>query len=100
MMKKIEGFVGIAPKIKSGEIEYCLWSDSNGALYSQILKNLTKTDHPGTHSTLLFQISCYLNPAATPPVMVGFNPVTFYKETSKNKDDAGFVKAILKHLFP
>lgn len=99
-MKKIEGFVGIAPKIKSGEVEYCLWSDPDGALYIQIIRNIIKTDHPGTHSILLFRISDYLNPAATSPEMVGFNPETFAKETSKNKDDAGFVKAILKHLFP
>lgn len=100
VMKKIEGFVGIAPKTKSGEVEYCLWSDPKGALLIQIIRNITKTDHPGTHSTLLFRISDYLNSAATPNEMAGFNPRTFAKETSRNKDDFGFVKAILKHLFP
>ena len=99
-MRKIDGFVGIAPKIKSGEVEYCLWSDSGGALYIQITKNITKTDHPGTHSSLLFRISDYLSPATISTNMDGFNPKTFAKETSKNKDDAGFVKAILKHFFP
>ena len=99
-MKKIEGFSATAPKIKSGKLEYCLWTDHDGALHVQIIQNITETEHPGTHSNLLFRVSDYLNPATTPLEMVGFNPETFSKATSNNNDDAGFVKAILRHLCP
>jgi hypothetical protein len=99
-MKKIEGFIALAPKIKSGEIEYCLWTDHDGALYVQIIKNVTETKTPGTHSNLLFRVSDYLNAETTPSILRGFNPETLTEETSRDNNDAGFVKAVLKHLFP
>ena len=99
-MKKIEGFVAIAPKIKSGEVEYCLWTDSEGALYVQVIRNITETDNPGSHSNLLFRVSDYLVMETTPHIMRGFSPDTFTAETSKDNNDAGFVKAVLKHLLP
>ena len=102
-MKKIKNFVAVAPKIKPGSLEYCLWTDDDGALYVQIVRNLTETMSPGTHPKLLFRISDFLNDRNTGDTsrsILGVNPETFSEETSKNNDDAGFIKAILKHLFP
>ena len=98
-MKKIEGFAAIAPKIKSGEVEYCLWTDNDGALYVQIIRNIVDATKAGTHSNLLFRVSEYLGREESFQKMHGYNPVTFVEETSKDNNDAGFVKAILKQLF-
>ena len=99
-MKKIEGFVATAPKIKSGMIEYCLWTDANGALYVQILRNIVKTTNPGTHSNLLFRVFDYLNVETSPSEMHGYNPETYVKECSKDNNDFRFLKAAIKHLLP
>ena len=104
-MKKVENFIPVAPKIKSGkvELEYCLWAATDGALYVQIVRNLGETTSPGTHSNLLFRASDYLNDRNTGSAykdMRGLNPVTFEDEPSRANDDPGFVKAILRHLFP
>lgn len=58
---------------------------------------------PGTHSGLLFRASDYLKDRNTGNAykdMRGLNPDTFKDEPSRANDDAGFVKAILIHLFP
>jgi hypothetical protein len=102
-MKKIENFVATAPKIKFGQLEYCLWTDDEGALYVQINRNLTETDSPGKHSKLLFRVSRYLNNKNTDndsEEMRGIDPITLTEEVSKDNNDVAFIKAILKHLFP
>lgn len=99
-MKKIEGFIATASKIKSGKIEYCLWTDVNGALYVQILRNIIRTSKPGTHSNLLFRVTDYLNVETSPTQMLGFNPETYGKEYSKDNNDFAFLKAVIKHLLP
>lgn len=102
-MKKIENFSAVAPKLKLGKLEYCLWTADDGALYVQILRNLTKTKEPGTHSKLLFRVSDYLddrNATSALKEMRGINPETSSEETPGDDDHAGFVKAILRHLFP
>ena len=102
-MKKIENFFAVAPKIKSGALEYCLWTSDEGALYVQISRNLTDTDSPGKHSKLLFLVSRYLSNRNTDndsEEMRGVNPITFSEEVSKDNNDVAFIKAILKHLFP
>ncbi len=102
-MKKIENFVAVAPKLKPGSLEYCLWTDDDGALYVQMVRNLTDTMTPGTHPKLLFRVADYLNDrniVGASQGMRGINPETFSEEISRNNDDAGFLKAILKHLFP
>ena len=102
-MKKIEGFVASAPKIKLGTLEYCLWVDEQGALYVQIFRNLTNTTTPGTHSKLLFRVADYLNDGNAVDAsqgIRGINPETFREETSKNNDDPGFIKAIVTQLLP
>lgn len=102
-MKKIENFIAVAPKLKSGNIEYCLWTDEGGALYIQMLRNLTKTKKPGTCSKLLFRVADYLNDCNTvntSTVMRGFNCITFSEEIAEDKDNAKFIEAVLKHLFP
>jgi hypothetical protein len=102
-LNKIENFSAIASKLKTGSLEYCLWTDANGALYVQIVRNRTNTQKPGTHSKLLFRVSAYLNDRYLEnelPVIRGINPETFREETSENNDDSGFIKAILRHLLP
>ncbi len=104
-MKKIETFTAVAPKLKSGklELEYCLWTNTDGALYVQIVRNLTNTASPGTHSNLLFRVSDYLNGRNTENAsqeMRGINPETFSEETPRDNNNTEFVKAVLRHLFP
>lgn len=101
--KKIEDFIAIAPKLKAGSLEYCLWTDDDGAFYVQIIRNLIKTEVPGTHSKLLFRISDYLNDRNSENALQGIrgiNPETLSAEASENNDDSAFVKAILRHLLP
>lgn len=102
-MKKIENFVAVAPKIKTGSLQYCLWTDDDGALYVQIVRNLTETMTPGTHPKLLFRVADYLNDRNIGDAsrkMHGINPETFSDEISRDNDTAGFLKTILNHLFP
>ena len=102
-LQKIANFTAVASKLTSGELEYCLWTDHDGALYVQILRNLTNTKHPGTHSKLLFKVSDYLNLQSTANLsrgVPGIDAETFKEDQSQNKDDPGFIKAILKQLFP
>lgn len=102
-MKKIENFVAVAPKIKSGALEYFLWTSDEGALYVQISRNIIDTDTPGKHSKLLFQVSRHLssrNADNDTEEIRGINPITFFEEVSKDNNDVAFIKAILKHLFP
>lgn len=102
-MKKIESFIAEAPKLKSGTIEYCLWTSNEGLLYIQILKNITATANPGTHSKLLFCVSKLLIQYNTKSPLIdlyGLNPETFDEEKSGNDNDSYFLKAILNHLIP
>jgi hypothetical protein len=98
-MKKIEGFLGVAPNLsETGSLEYCLWVDDSGALYVQIVKN---TGH-GKHSKLLFRVSDFIKEAGidirTP--IPGRNPDSFKEESSSITNDTGFLKAVIKHLLP
>ncbi len=102
-MKKIESFIAEAPKLKSGTIEYCLWASKEGPLYIQILRNITETTNPGTHSKLLFCVSELLlqfNDKGSLKDLHGLNPETFDEEKSSNDNDSYFLKAILNHLIP
>lgn len=98
-MKKIEGFEATAPKSKNGNLEYCLWTDDNGALFFQITKNNIETKKPGTHSNLLFRISDYLNRNQEMKI-IGFNLQTKINEVSHDNNDEAFIKAIVNHLLP
>jgi len=101
-MKKIENFTAIAPKLNSGALEYCLWTDNDGALYVQIIRNIIDTQSPGKHSDLLFRVSQYIDyeQIDNSQQMDGINPSTFNEEVSKENNNSGFVKAIIKHLIP
>lgn len=98
-MKKIDGFVATVPKLQGGNLEYCLWTDDNGALFFQIAKNNIETKTPGTHSNLLFRISDLLNINEETSI-IGFNLKTKANETSQNSNDKAFIQAIMSQLFP
>jgi hypothetical protein len=102
-MRKIENFTATAPKLSSGNLEYCLWVDDQGALYVQIIKNLTETVSPGSHSKLLFKVSTYFDlrfSDAALDDLQGINPSDYSVTIDGNNDAGAFVKAILRHLFP
>ena len=103
-MKRIENFSAFAKKLKAGHLEYGLWTDEDGALYVQILQNLTHAGEPGTHSKLLFRVSDYLSSRHAADAIKnlrGLNPEKeFAPEFCRNNDDAGFLKAVIRHLLP
>jgi len=99
-MKKISGFTGNAPKLlKTGSLEYCLWTDSKGNLYFQITNN-TET---GEFSKLLFSVSSYASMRSSTDKLgnlKGFDLNTGKIVEHGNKDNGGFLKAILIDLLP
>lgn len=102
-MRKIENFTATAPKLNSGKLKYCLWVDDKGALYVQVVENLTDTVNPGKHSNLLFKVSSYFdlrNSDIDLEDMYGVDPSSFSVKTDGNTNTGGFIKAILRHLFP
>ena len=94
-MKKIEGFIGVAPKMKSGSLEYCLWIDKAGVLYVQMLENI---DDEGTHSKNIFLVSDILNMKSGQQTIRGKNPVTFVEEEVGDNNNFAFLKAVVRHL--
>ena len=104
-MKMIEGFSGIAPRSGGAKVKYQLWIDENGAMYAQIIENIVKAKRKrGTHTTNLYRVTDYVDYhfiRARDWVLVGIDPKTF-EEAAPVRDfnEAGFLKAILKHLFP
>jgi len=102
-MRKIEDFFATTNKAKSGSLSYCLWVSDEGALYVQIDSNNTDTNNPVSHSNLIFKVSdyaCLSNTDKAFKEMRGINPINFSEEASKNKNDPGFVKAIIKNMLP
>ncbi|MBI5918970.1 MAG: hypothetical protein HY849_06315 [Nitrosomonadales bacterium] len=102
-LKKIEDFSAVAPKLKTGkpELEYCLWVDSHGALYVQMLNNSIGSPSPGKHSkNLLFLVSDFLEGKPISREVKGINPGTFKMETMQGSNNSAFIRAIVKHLVP
>ena len=102
-MKRIENYIFSAPKLRKGSLEYALWIDENGALFIQILRNLIETTEPGKHTKLLLRVSDYFDERHNDgdyPSILGINPETFQNEKETNRNNSGFINAILRHLFP
>lgn len=103
-MRKIENSEAFAPKLKgSGKLEYCLWSitgENDNDLYVQIVCNHVDTKVPGSHSNLLFRVSDYRGENNAFGNMRGLNPDGFMEEHCSSNNNAGFLKAILRHLPP
>jgi hypothetical protein len=99
-MTKLDNFIGVANKLRSGHLEYCLWTDNLGGLYVQITKNLLNTPNEGTHSDLLFKLSDILRQDETDSKPKGLTPDTFKSKKTDNNNDAGFLKAIARQLLP
>jgi hypothetical protein len=104
--KKISLLNSNAPKLKgTGSITYSLWSDTDSNFYVQMNENNGGT---GTLSDLLFAISEYV-PQCYSDESIGF-PTGYQisnnlidknnRKDSENKDDGGFLKAVLRHLLP
>lgn len=104
MMKQLENHTGSAPKIGGGgNLEYALWVDEYGVLFIQILKNVIETTKPGTHTKLLLRASDYLDErydTGDYASIWGINPATLQNEEETDNNNSGFIKAILRHLFP
>jgi len=74
-MERIPDFVQVADKLEAGKIECCLWADDAGALYVRMLRNLTKTPKPGTHSRLLFRVSDLLDARGAEHALTGMRGI-------------------------
>ena len=99
-MKQIPSVVLKAPKLEgAGEIEYRLWVDPDGEFYVQFEDNATA----GTLGDLLFSVSRYAgvrkhaDPIAKP---TGYDLKKHRERESANRNDGGFLKAVLRHLLP
>ncbi len=103
-MKRIKGFEQLVRRNNGGELLYHLWNNDEGALYVQIVKNFTKSGkRGGSHSNLIYLVSDYLDVHSTGEGkwnLVGLDPKTFKRKTSKDNNDAAFLKAVFEHLFP
>jgi len=99
-MKKISDFVGCALKLNGdGDIQYCLWVDSNGGLYVQLELN----EKAGTFSDLLFSVSKYhaiRNSDTSLGKPEGYDIEAKAFRNSRNENDSAFLKAALRHLLP
>lgn len=104
MMKQLENHTGLAPKIRGdGNLEYALWVDENGALFIQILNNIMEASKPGSHTKLLIRVSDYLDErygTGNYASILGINPETLANEKETDRNNSGFIKAVLRHLFP
>ena len=97
-MKKLEPFVGIAPKLGgTGFLKFTLWFDKDGRPYVQIVAN----DAGGTFSDLLYSVlenSSICQREATPISVVGVDPASGKSKDSGNTNDPAFLRAVLTHL--
>lgn len=100
MMKKIESYSCIAPKISgTGNIEYCLWVDTEGNLYVQIIGN----EAAGTFSKYLFSVSQYQGKRKNSKSLgnlTAFNVESGKIEPVADNNNDAFIKAILNNLLP
>lgn len=98
-MKKID-FLGRAKKLRGNSyISYFLWVDGCGGLYIQACDN----DKTGTFSELLFAVSQYAAVRKTVASIghpIGYSLTANNWEISKNNNDGGFLKAVLRDLLP
>lgn len=105
-MKKIDGFVGTAPKLSgNGCVHYELWFDTQGAAYLRITDNFPDFSEvkPGTHSRHLYSLSDYA-PKRSSNEALGeldaYDLVDKQMVTVKDNNNGGFLKAALRDLLP
>lgn len=100
-MKKIENHIGSAQKLScTGNINYCLWVDETGDLYVQMTEN---DGESGTFSKNLFSVSKYHHIRTSDDDIRDLESFNYEKqitETVNNKNNKGFLKAVLMHLLP
>lgn len=99
-MKEIGTETFSASKVsQTGSIEYCLWVDSVGGLYFQIIGN----EASGTFSNYLFSVSKYQSERASTKALGGleaYNIETKKHEIVKDNNNGAFLKAVLRNLLP
>lgn len=99
-MKRIETKTFIASKLsETGNIDYCLWIDSVGCLYFQIIGN----EASGTFSNYLFSVSKYQSERASTKSLgnlEAYNIETKKHEIVKDNNNGAFLKAVLRNLLP
>ncbi|GEM_PF-3288166 len=99
-MKNIGKCVFSAQKLrKAGNIKYCLWVDTSGNLYVQMIEN----EASGTFSKYLFSVSKYESQRTSTKVlgsMQAYNIDTGATENVDGNNNGAFLKAVLIHLLP
>ena len=99
-MKKIESYTCFAPKLSgAGKIEYCLWVDMTGNLYTQIIGN----EASGTFSKYLFSVSKYESERTSIKALGSLEAYNIESEKIEVVDDnnnGAFLKAVLVNLLP
>ena len=97
---ELKSFKAKAPKVGGiGYVEYCLWVDSKGRLYVEILEN----EERGTFTDLVYPVAKYAEFSNSPyaiKISDAFSVKNMKETKSVNNNDAGFLKAILLHLLP
>ncbi|WP_305830767.1 hypothetical protein [Photobacterium leiognathi] len=103
-MRKIEGFIGYAPKLKGeGEIGYHLWISETGELYVQMIINEVDTKKAGTFNGLLFLVAKYIDKYHLNDKMSvsnGICPDSLKNVEFDDNNPSAFLKAVLRHMFP
>jgi hypothetical protein len=99
-MKKIGTETFAASKLsETGSVEYCLWVDSVGSLYFQIIGN----EASGTFSNYLFSVSKYQSERASTKALGNldaYNIELKKHEIVKDNNNGAFLKAVLRNLLP
>ncbi len=100
-MKKIDGFIGKAKKINSESIiDYELWVNNKGKLFVRFVKGANSKYGKFT-DFLLFSVEEYeakREQQEAINLLFGYNLKSNEKIESKNTNDSGFLKAVLRDL--
>ena len=97
---ELKSFKAKAPKVGGiGYVEYCLWVDSKGRLYVEILEN----EERGTFTDLVYPVAKYAefrNSENAIKLTDAFSVKNMKETRSINSNDAGFLKGVLRDLLP
>lgn len=103
-MKKIEGFIGKAPKQNGGgHIEYELLVDEHGEFFVKFIGNKIETECPGTFSAVCFPVRRYAEKRNTDENIghpTGINEGSGKEVTPPDNNNGAFLKAVLRDLLP
>lgn len=101
-MKKIEGFIGRAPKLHgSGHILYELLVDEHGELFVKFKVNEIETKSPGSFSAVCFPVRKYADKRNTEENIghpTGIDETSGEEVTPSGNNNGAFLKAVLRHL--